>query len=102
VLYWDSDTGKSVVWARCARAPTRRHGQPHGQYARELGLTFPLILDLQGDIARAYGVIGLPTTFVVGRDGRPVALDIGARAWGSAEAQALIQALLAEPVAQAR
>jgi peroxiredoxin len=72
------------------------------QYARELGLTFPSVLDPQGDTSRAYGVIGLPTTFLVGRDGRPVALAIGARAWGSAEAQALIQALLAEPGAQAR
>jgi thiol-disulfide isomerase/thioredoxin len=66
------------------------------QYARNLGLTFPLVLDPQGDISRAYGVIGLPTTFLVGRDGRSVALAIGARAWGSAEARALIQALLAE------
>ena len=66
------------------------------QYARDLGLTFPLVLDPQGDISRAYGVIGLPTTFLVGRDGRPVALAIGGRAWGSAEARALIQALLAE------
>ena len=68
------------------------------QYARELSLTFPLVLDPQGEIARAYGVIGLPTTFLVGRDGRPVALAIGGRAWGSVEARALIQALLAEAV----
>jgi peroxiredoxin len=68
------------------------------QYARELGLTFPLVLDPQGEISRAYGVIGLPTAFLVGRDGRPVALAIGGRAWGSVEARALIQALLAEAV----
>jgi peroxiredoxin len=76
-----------------------REGAPRiEQYARELDLTFPLVLDPQGEISRAYGVIGLPTTFLVGRDGRPVALAIGARAWGSAEARALIQALLAEAV----
>jgi peroxiredoxin len=68
------------------------------RYARDLGLTFALVLDPQGEIARAYGIIGLPTTFLVGRDGRPVALAIGPRAWGSAEARTLIQALLAEAV----
>jgi len=67
------------------------------QYAREFGLTFPLVVDPGGEISRAYGVVGLPTTFLVGRDGRPVALAIGSRAWGSAEARALIQALLMEP-----
>lgn len=69
-------------------------------YAKELNLTFPLLLDPGGEIFRSYGVIGLPTTFLVGRDGRPVAMAIGARAWGSAEARALIQGLLAESVAK--
>ena len=76
-----------------------REGTQHmQQYARDLDLTFPLVRDPQGEISRAYGVIGLPTTFLVGRDGQPVALAIGARAWGSVEARALIQALLTEAV----
>ncbi len=66
-------------------------------YAKELGLTFPLILDPRGTINAAYGVIGLPTTFLVGRDGRPVALAIGPRDWNGEPARALIPALLAEP-----
>ena len=68
-------------------------------YAKELGLTFPLILDPRGTINAAYGVIGLPTTFLIGRDGRPVALTIGPREWSGKPARALIQALLAEPPA---
>ena len=72
------------------------------QYAREWGLTYPLVLDPEGTIAQTYGVIGLPTTFLVGRDGRPVALAIGPRAWGSTEARALVQALLAESVEPAQ
>jgi thiol-disulfide isomerase/thioredoxin len=76
-----------------------REDEPHIQaYGKESGLTFPLVLDPGGEIFRSYGVIGLPTTFLVGRDGRPVALAIGARAWGRKEARALIQALLAESV----
>jgi cytochrome c biogenesis protein CcmG/thiol:disulfide interchange protein DsbE len=67
------------------------------RYAKELGLTFRLVLDPDGKINTLYGVIGLPTTFVVGRDGRAVGLAIGPREWGSAPARALLQALLSEP-----
>ena len=67
------------------------------RYAKELGLTFPLVLDRDGKINARYGVIGLPTTFVVGRDGRAIAFAIGSREWEGAPARALIAALLAEP-----
>jgi thiol-disulfide isomerase/thioredoxin len=66
-------------------------------YATQLGLTFPLVLDVEGRINTQYGVIGLPTTFLIGRDGRAVAFAVGAREWGGAPARALIEALLAEP-----
>jgi peroxiredoxin len=69
------------------------------EYAKELGLTFPLISDPTGKINSAYGVIGLPTTFLIGRDGRAVALAIGPREWSGKPARALMQSLLAEPVA---
>jgi peroxiredoxin len=75
-----------------------REGTPAIQkYAKELDLTFPLVLDLKGEINAAYGVIGLPTTFLIGRDGRAVARGIGPRDWGGASAKGIIQALLAEP-----
>ncbi len=67
------------------------------RYAKELGLTFPLVFDPDGRINALYGVIALPTTFVVGRDGRAIAFAIGPRQWGSAPARALFEALLAEP-----
>lgn len=69
------------------------------EYAKELGLTFPLILDSKGEINAAYGVVGLPTTFLIGRDGQAVALAVGPRDWANASARTLIQTLLAKPVA---
>jgi cytochrome c biogenesis protein CcmG, thiol:disulfide interchange protein DsbE len=69
------------------------------EYAKKLGLTFPLISDPTGKINSAYGVIGLPTTFLIARDGRAVALAIGPREWSGKPARAIIQALLAEPAA---
>ena len=66
-------------------------------YANELRLTFPLVLDAKGEINTAYGVVGLPATFLIGRDGRAVARAVGPRDWSSASAKEIIQALLAEP-----
>jgi peroxiredoxin len=71
-------------------------------YAKELDLKFPLLVDSNGEVGRAYGVIGLPTTFLIGRDGRAVALAVGPRDWASAPGRALIQALLAEPATLGR
>jgi peroxiredoxin len=67
------------------------------RYARELGLTFPLLSDVGGKIQAAYGVVGVPTTFLIGRDGQPVALAIGGRSWDSPLAREIIQRLLAKP-----
>jgi thiol-disulfide isomerase/thioredoxin len=66
------------------------------RYAVELGLTFPLVLDTDGKINSLYGVVGIPTTILVGRDGRAVALGVGPRAWASDPARALLRALLEE------
>lgn len=66
-------------------------------YARALNLTFALVLDLDGDIGRTYGVIGIPTTFLIGRDGRAVALAVGPRAWDGAPAREVLRVLLAQP-----
>lgn len=68
-----------------------------GRYATELGLTYPLVFDPDGSINALYGVIGFPTTFVVGRNGRAIAFAVGPRHWESAPVRALIEALLAEP-----
>jgi len=67
------------------------------QYANQMNLTFPIALDPAGTINQLYGVIGIPTTFLVARDGRAVAFAIGPRDWGSVQARTLLEALLAEP-----
>jgi len=76
---------------------TRESKEVVSRYAKELGLTFRLVLDPDGKINALYGVTGLPTNFVVGRDGRAVALGIGPREWGNAPARALLEVLLSEP-----
>ena len=73
------------------------------EYGKELGLTFGLDRGPDGGkLISAYGVIGLPTTFLIGRDGRPVALAVGPREWDGKPARRLIQTLLTEPAALKR
>lgn len=43
-----------------------------GTFAREHGITFPILLDEDQKYASSYVSIGLPTTVIVGRDGRVV------------------------------
>jgi peroxiredoxin len=56
--------------------------------------SFPALLDHNGSVSRAYTVMGLPTTYVIGRDGVLLARGVGGRDWTRAEGQALIQGLL--------
>jgi peroxiredoxin len=38
-------------------------------FAREFGLTYPIGFDPNGDVARAFGAIGVPTTYVIAPNG---------------------------------
>lgn len=40
------------------------------RFIRKLDISYNTLLDLDGNVARAYGVSGLPTTFIVDRSGR--------------------------------
>jgi peroxiredoxin len=86
--------GLSVIGINAREGPEVIRG-----YSKELGLTFPLVVDSRGEINASYGVIGLPTTFLIGRDGTAMALAVGPREWTSVPARELIQTLLAEPAA---
>jgi peroxiredoxin len=63
-------------------------------FKRRLQLNYPLLLDLDGRISKAFGVRGLPVTFIVGRRGEPLALATGQREWYGPEARELISRLL--------
>jgi cytochrome c biogenesis protein CcmG, thiol:disulfide interchange protein DsbE len=47
----------------------RQDAETADAFVRRLGISYQTLLDRSGEVARAYGVQGLPTTFVVGRDG---------------------------------
>lgn len=50
-------------------------------FVRELGLTFPVLLDPEGKVAKKYGLTGTPETFIINLDGKTAARVVGPRKW---------------------
>lgn len=63
-------------------------------YLRNLGVTFPILLDPDLRTAQAWRVTGLPATFLVKPGGEVAGMAFGAREWNSAEMKALLDTLL--------
>ena len=62
-------------------------------FITEHKFTFTVGLDPNMELTNAYGVRGLPASFVVDRQGRLTALALGPRGWDSAAARALVEGL---------
>jgi peroxiredoxin len=58
-------------------------------------LSYTALLDANGAISRDYTVMGLPTTYLISREGKLLARGVGGRDWTRAEGKDLIRALLA-------
>ena len=65
-------------------------------YARDLGLTFEILLDSTHTIDRDYQLTGYPETFVIARDGTIRKKWIGPTDWTSPANVALVRDLLAQ------
>jgi len=63
-------------------------------FARDLGLSFPILLDESKTVSAAFGVRGLPTTVILGPDGRMVGRAIGPRRWDDIQTVSLLKGLL--------
>jgi len=70
-------------------------------FVRARGLTFPILLDPPGAVANRYAVRGLPTSYLVDRDGTIVSREVGARDWAGASARRLVEKVLLGPAASA-
>jgi peroxiredoxin len=65
-------------------------------YVQERGLTFPILLDPEGEVFAQYGVRGLPTSYLLDRRGRVFSTDVGARDWSGKVARKVVERLVAE------
>lgn len=69
-------------------------GEVH-KFVKKAGVTFPVLLDPDGVVRNQYEVVGLPTSYLVGRDGKISGRAIGSRAWNGTEGRKIIEAQLA-------
>jgi peroxiredoxin len=63
-------------------------------YVKNLGLTFPILLDPDMHTANAWRVSGIPATFLIRPGGQVVGMAVGAREWNSDEMRALLERML--------
>lgn len=63
-------------------------------YLSEGGYTFPVLLDVRGEVGRKYGVSGYPETFLIDRQGMIVHHHIGYNNWASPESVAAVRGLI--------
>ena len=57
-------------------------------------MTYPILLDRDMDALRAFGVRGMPTTFLSDREGRIAHLVVGPREWDGKDAIELIRGIM--------
>ena len=90
----------------------RLHGEFHGRglevvavnlmetrdqvraFVEEQELTYPILLDRHGEIAERYGVMRLPETVLIGRNGEVIGKAIGFKDWDRDDARQLVASLL--------
>ena len=66
--------------------------KPVASFYRKHGLeSLAIHIDARGKLARAFGVTGIPATFLIGRDGKVVGRLDGPAEWDSREAIALVR-----------
>jgi peroxiredoxin len=63
-------------------------------FVEQMKLTFPVLVDPDGEVGRKYGIWGFPESFLVDRDGRIVERVIGPRDWSAPDQIARIEGLL--------
>ncbi len=83
ILAVSVDVGKEAVVAAKAR-----------EFMEDLKLTFPALLDPNWEVAGAYRLRGLPTTFLIDRMGVIRAAEIGFQDWASSESREKLEELL--------
>ncbi|MES2412302.1 MAG: TlpA disulfide reductase family protein [Pseudomonadota bacterium] len=64
------------------------------QFAKTTGVTLPVLLDVDGRVARQWGVKVFPTTLMLDRRGRPSQRVMGEVDWTSAAAEKMVAPLL--------
>lgn len=68
-------------------------------FQRQMALSFPIAMDPERAVARAYQTMGFPESVLVGRDGLVIERYVGPRDWDASVYKSRIRALLSQPTA---
>lgn len=71
----------------------RENAEEVKAFFQEHGLSFPAVLDEDGDVFERFNVWSLPTTFIIGKKGELLGKVIGYRDWGSEQTMGVLQRL---------
>ncbi|MDR1903798.1 MAG: TlpA family protein disulfide reductase [Treponema sp.] len=52
-------------------------------FMKDFSLSFPAALDSSGNVSGLYGIRGIPTTFIIDRQGMIIVASIGGREWNT-------------------
>lgn len=63
-------------------------------YLKEGGYTFPVLIDVRGEVGKKYGVTGYPETFLINRQGMVVHHHIGYNNWTDPELVTALHGLI--------
>ena len=64
------------------------------KYMEEYSLTFPVLLDPSQKVRKDYFILGLPTSYLIGKDGKLKGFISGAREWDSLAAKQMFHTLI--------
>ena len=64
------------------------------QYIKDYNLTFPVLLDPSQKVRKDYFILGLPTSYLIGADGKLKGFISGAREWDSAASKKMFSTLV--------
>jgi thiol-disulfide isomerase/thioredoxin len=64
------------------------------QYLAQLGINLPVLFDEEQEVSRGFMVRGLPTTVLIGADGRLLGRAVGPRSWDSPESMVSLRHLI--------
>lgn len=65
-------------------------------FTKMFGINFHILLDPESEVSDLYEVSGVPTSFLIDRNGKLIARIVGTEDWLSGDAVRLVQELLAQ------
>lgn len=107
---WCAPCRKSLPWANSLYQSLKVQGfvvlavnldeeaSMASDFLQQIPLDFPVLFDATGRVSSSYQLVGMPTSFIIDRQGRLRAVHTGFNPKSAGEVEDAIRTILAEPV----